>query len=82
MNWSKSEINSIKIALSGGRYSLVEDLSSRLGVDKESIRGKIREIELKQRIRRSAEGVKDSLKEHRGRRFRKYGGKLKERFRD
>ncbi len=82
MNWSKSEINSIKMALPRRRYGLAERLSNRLGVDKESIEGKIKELELKKRIRKSAKGVKDSLKKHRGRRFRKYGGKLKERFRD
>lgn len=61
---------------------MVERLSNRIGVDRESIRRKIEELELKERIKRLARGAKRNVKKHRGRRFRKRASDIKEIFDD
>ncbi len=57
---------------------MIERLSNRIGVDKESIREKIEEIKLKERIKRLARGAKRNLKKHRGRRIRERASDIKE----
>ncbi|KXA98046.1 hypothetical protein AKJ39_02600 [candidate division MSBL1 archaeon SCGC-AAA259J03] len=67
--------------LSVERHDSVERLSNRLGVDEASVRDKIEEIKLREKIRKLARGTKDRLKKHRGRRFKKYGTKIKRKVR-
>lgn len=77
MHWNEAEIREIKLEMKNRKVDLAEKLSRRIGVDTTSIKEKIREIEAKNKIKRMASGIKDELKKHRGRRFRKYGRKFK-----
>lgn len=61
INWSKSDINEIKVSLERERPNTAERLSRRLGVDTESVKEKIREIEIKENVRKLAGNFKERL---------------------
>jgi hypothetical protein len=50
INWEESDVREIKLELKREKWNLAERLSRRFGVDTESVRQKIREIELTERL--------------------------------
>lgn len=59
MNWSKSEINHIKVSLARCN---AEELANELGRAEENVERKIREIGEKQRLAKIAQYVKNKTK--------------------
>ena len=58
MNWSKSEINHIRVSL---RRCNPDGLADELGRAKENVKQKIKEIEMKQKLSKLSEYAKDRI---------------------
>jgi hypothetical protein len=54
VNWSDSEIEEMKIEIDGTRRNKAERMSRRLGVDTESVKEKMKEMEIGRRLRKIA----------------------------